>query len=138
MPSDSEDIVVDTNILFSALLSARSDFSEILLKSPHRFFICEQVLVELFRRKEKLLKLSRLSETDLAHFYHVIIRRVTLFKEDLISTDNLVRAWELCRDIDEEDTPHVALTLEVEGLLWTGDKRLKEGLQMKGFYHFFT
>ncbi len=86
MSAETEDIVVDTNILFSALLSGESDFADTLLKSSHRFFICEQVLVELFRRKEKLLKLSRLSESDLAHFYHVIIRRVTLFKEDLIST----------------------------------------------------
>ncbi|WP_413176102.1 PIN domain-containing protein [Anabaena azotica] len=39
--------------------------------------------------------------------------------------------------MDESDTPHVALTLELEGLLWTGDKKLKEGLIRKGFDKFF-
>ncbi|WP_322744651.1 PIN domain-containing protein [Cuspidothrix issatschenkoi] len=42
-----------------------------------------------------------------------------------------------CKDIDESDTPHVALTLQLEGLLWTGDKKLKEGLIIKGFDKFF-
>ncbi|MGM0706537.1 MAG: PIN domain-containing protein [Bacteroidota bacterium] len=39
--------------------------------------------------------------------------------------------------MDETDAPHVAITIEVNGLLWTGDKRLKSGLQSQGFDRFF-
>ncbi len=73
-------VVVDTNILFSALLSTRSSFAEVLLKSEYEFFIGEQVLVELFKRKDKLVKLSQLSEDDVARLYHALLRRLTLYK----------------------------------------------------------
>ena len=43
----------------------------------------------------------------------------------------------MCHDVDQSDTPHVALTLELDGLLWTGDKALKEELKRKGFDRFF-
>jgi predicted nucleic acid-binding protein len=130
-------IIVDTNILFSALLRDKSRFSELLLDSNYRFFICEQVLVELFKRKEKILKTSQLREEEIVTVYQILLKRINLYKEDLIATPNLATAYELCRDIDETDTPHVALTIELNGLLWTGDKKLREGLQTKGFVQLF-
>lgn len=74
----------------------------------------------------------------MARLYHVLLRRVSFYKEDLISRENLTNAYALCHDVDEADTPHVALTLELDGLLWTGDKKLKDGLRLKGFDRFFT
>ncbi|MDZ7951653.1 PIN domain-containing protein [Nostoc sp. DedQUE09] len=135
--STQQPIIVDTNILFSGLLNSQSSFTEILLGSDYRFFVCEQVLVELFKRKEKLVKLSQLSEDEIVRIYQILLKRITLYKEDLISPENRVTAYALCQDIDESDTPHVALTLELKGLLWTGDKKLKEGLKRKNFNQFF-
>ncbi|MBI4315926.1 MAG: hypothetical protein HY679_08320 [Chloroflexi bacterium] len=57
--------------------------------------------------------------------------------EDLIAPEHRKSAYALCRDVDEADTPHVALALELDALLWTGDKRLKGGLENKGFQRFF-
>jgi predicted nucleic acid-binding protein len=131
-------IIVDTNILFSALLNSQSSFAEILLGLDYRFFVCEQVLVELFKRKEKLVKVSQLSEDEIVQIYQILLKRITLYKEDLITADNRAAGYALCKDIDESDTPHVALTLELKGLLWTGDKKLKEGLRQKGFNQFFS
>jgi predicted nucleic acid-binding protein len=53
------------------------------------------------------------------------------FYEETISTTNFIHAY------DEKDTPFVALTLEIEGVLWTKDEKLKVGLRKKGFNHFF-
>ena len=124
-------VIVDTNILFSALLKKNSRFIELLLDSNYNFFICEQVLVELFKRKDKLLKASQLREEEIVRIYQILLKRINLYKEDLIAAENLATAYQLCRDIDETDTPHVALTIELGGLLWTGDKKLKQGLQRK-------
>ena len=137
MTSKSKPVIVDTNIVFSALLRGESRFSEILLRTDHKPFVCEYVIIELFKHKDRLLKASRLSEQDILRVLYLLLKRLNLYKEDLISTENYSAALALCADIDENDTPHVALTLELDGLLWTGDKKLKNGLQRKGFNRFF-
>jgi len=130
-------VVVDTNILFSALLNSQSKFTELLPTSEHQFYVCELVLVELFKHKEKIVRLSRLSEDDVVRVYHILLRRLTVYKEDLIAPEHCTAAYALCSSIDATDTPHVALTLELGGLLWTGDTALKEGLKHQGFDKFF-
>jgi len=131
-------VVIDTNIFFSALLSAESSFAKSILRSANDFFICETTLVEIFDHKAKLLKTSRTSSDELAYLYYILVKRVRVYKENLISPEKWKAAYELCRDIDETDTPHVALALHLKANLWTGDKRLKEGLEKKGFKNFFV
>ncbi|MBD2570911.1 PIN domain-containing protein [Anabaena lutea] len=135
--SRNQPIIVDTNILFSALLNSQSSFANLLFQGEYSYYICELVLVELFKRKEKIIKVSQLSENEIVRIYQILLQRLNLYKEDLIAPDNRAAAYALCKDVDESDTPHVALTLELEGLLWTGDKKLKEGLIKKGFEKFF-
>ena len=65
------------------------------------------------------------------------MRHIEFFDENSISTNALKVAWELVKDIDPKDMLFVALTLEVEGLLWTGDVALRKGLINKGFNSFF-
>ena len=130
-------VVVDTNIFFSALLRTESSMGEVLLRCEEHFFICEMVIVELFKHKEKIVRLSQLSQEDIVRFYYALIKYTDIFKEQLIAPENWTKAYNLCRSIDETDTPHVALTLELKGLLWTGDRHLKDGLKRKGFDKFF-
>ena len=83
------------------------------------------------------MKISRISEEEILLIYKILLKHISLYKENLILHENRILAYELCQDIDESDTPHVALTLELNGLLWTGDKKLKEGLKRQGFEQFF-
>lgn len=135
--SNSKPIVVDTNIIFSALLKSNSNFTRLLLLSDYQFFVCEQMFVEIFKYKEKIVKLSQLSEDDIIEVYKTLIKKLNLYKEDLISFSNCQLAYQLCQNIDINDVPHIALTLELNGLLWTGDKKLKQGLLNKNFTQFF-
>jgi predicted nucleic acid-binding protein len=93
--------------------------------------------VELFKHKERITARSKLADDDLLMSYYLLLRTVTIYKENLISVDNRRKAFHLCQGIDENDVAHVALTLELSGLLWTGDRKLKNGLQSKGFTQFF-
>ena len=131
-------VVVDTSVFFSALMSPESSFAKFMLQLENEFFICETTLVEVFNHKEKLTKATDISSDDLGHLYHILVKRVHVYKEDLISAENWKAAYGLCLDIDETDTPHVALALQLNAVLWTGDKRLKEGLEEKGFRNFFV
>ena len=130
-------VVVDTNILFSALLKQRSSFSEVLLTSGVRFYVNELVFAEIFRHRDKLVRSSALSEDEIVGLLHTLLRAIELFKEDLVSDENRKAAYELCRDVDETDAPHLAIALELDALLWTGDETLKTALRAKGFDRFF-
>ncbi|GIV76382.1 MAG: hypothetical protein KatS3mg050_0776 [Litorilinea sp.] len=131
-------VVVDTNILFSALLSPQSRFASIILTQEADFYICESVIIELFEHKERLITISRLPPSELLAALHILLRHLHLYQERNIGKENLQRGYELCRAIDVDDALHVALTLELDGLLWTGDKKLREGLQVQGFNRFFV
>ena len=130
-------IVVDTNIIISSLLKHESPFLELLLTKKHQFYICELNIIEVFNNKEKIIKLSKLSEEELTKVLHTLLRNLNLFKENLIENPNWRKAYDLCKDIDETDTPFVALTLELDGLLLTGDKKLKAELKKSGFNWFY-
>lgn len=133
----AEPVVVDTNVLFSALLRRSARFTEVLLTSDRRFLINELVVVELFKHKEKIVRLSRLGDEDVVHLFYELLRELELFKEELVAPPNRAKAAELCQDVDLTDAPHVAIALETGGLLWTGDEKLKQGLRAKGFTRFF-
>lgn len=130
-------MVVDTNIVFSALLRAETSFARLILGSGRPLFINESVLVELFRHKERIVALSKLPATDVVRLHYILMRRLSIAKEDLIEPAHRQRAYELCADIDPADAPQVALVLQLDGLLWTGDKKLRTGLSAKGFDAFF-
>ena len=40
--------------------------------------------------------------------------------------------------MDENDVAYVALTLELDGDLWTSDRELETGLRKKGFTRFYN
>jgi predicted nucleic acid-binding protein len=67
-----------------------------------------------------------------------ILRRLSFYDELAISTSSVQKAYALCADIDEKDTPFVALTIELNGLLWSGDRELSDGLRTKGFDSFYV
>ncbi|HYH83441.1 MAG TPA: PIN domain-containing protein [Longimicrobium sp.] len=138
MPADDLLVVIDTNILFSALPAEESRVSRIVKRSPHRLFIGETAFVELFEHKERIARFSRLRPDVLAQALHSLLRKLNLFKEDLIAEGHWAKARELCKDIDPDDERFVALAFALDGVLWTGDKRLQRGLKAKGFYRFFT
>jgi len=54
--------------------------------------------------------------------------------EAVIPEKIFLKAYELIKDVDENDTIFVALTKHLKGSkLWTGDKKLMAGLQKKEF-----
>ena len=60
-----------------------------------------------------------------------------MFDENSLTDERLKKGYDLCKDVDEKDIPFVAITIELGGLLWTGDKKLRKGLEAKGFNSFF-
>lgn len=130
-------VIVDTNILFAAMRSANSRLRVILDRPDLKFYTPNFLVVEIFKHKEKILRKSKASEDEIYEFLNQLLRKVQFVSEENLSLGNIIQAYRLCNDIDEKDTLFVALTLELEGELWTRDEVLKAGLIKKGFTSFF-
>lgn len=127
-------LVIDTNILFSSLLGKSVAIRETLFSVPDlKPYSCKFAIVELFKHKDKLLKCSGLKEDELLELFYYLMTKIEFYNEDAISDASLQKAYALCKDIDVKDTVFVALTIELNGLLWTGDEQLVKGLKQKGF-----
>jgi len=126
-------IVVDTNIIFSALLSSSSNIRQIITSQTFDLFSCNSAITELLSLKSKILKYTKFETEKLEYLMHQIIKEIEFINERYISKEAYQKAWQLCKEIDESDTPFVALAIELKALLWTGDKKLFKGLKEKGF-----
>lgn len=134
----SNSVIVDTNLIFSALIPKASKIREILFESNLTFYSPNYLITEIYTHKEKLIKNSKLSESEFYLYFNGIIERINFISTDFIGTESRQKAYDLCKDVDIKDTPFVALAIELKIPIWTGDKQLKEGLKLKGFRHFFN
>ncbi len=125
--------VIDSNIVFSALLNPNSEVGEILLdiSNQHKFYAPEFLLDEIEKYADKIKKYTKLDVESLKIIRYSIFSSINFISENLISQTNWNKAFELTRDVDEKDTPFIALALELKTKLWTGDKKLIKGLLKK-------
>jgi len=129
-------VIVDTNIIFSSLLNQQSLLSDTLFRDDLDFIMPKYAYIELFKHKEKIIRFSKHDEDEILEILYKLLKNVNIFDEDMIPPDTLKKAYELVKDVDEKDIIFIALTIELDGFLWTGDKKLINGLQKKGFNKF--
>ena len=134
----SNAIVIDTNLVFSALISKASQIREILFESNLDFYSPNILITEIYKHNEKLLKSSKLTSTEFSMYFNGIIERIQFVPTDFISLESRQKAYDLCYDVDIKDLPFVALSIDLKIPLWTGDKKLKIGLIKKGFHNFYN
>lgn len=134
----SPSIIIDTNVLFSALVGQNSRLRETLLaEAGLRFFSPRFVFVELFKHKERIITATQLPEDDLLDALNALLTRIHFIDEFTIPLGVWLEARRLCLETDEKDTPFVALTIHLNGTLWTEDEVLKQGLRARGFDRFY-
>lgn len=134
---NAERVIVDANIAFKCLAAQRGDLRDRLGPSANlKFYSPRFLFVELFKHKERLARATRLSEDELLQALHTLTSRLDFITEANIHLGTWMEAHRLCKGVDEADTPYVALTLHLDGRLWTDDKELKVGLRAAGFDRF--
>jgi predicted nucleic acid-binding protein len=128
-------IVVDTNIVFSAILNTNSKISKIILqpKSKINFYSTEQLQYEIAEHWSKLKKISKYTDIELHKTSTLIISKIKFISVQLIPRNVFIAAEMLTSTIDIDDTEFVALTEHIQGKLWTGDKELIKGLKKKNW-----
>jgi predicted nucleic acid-binding protein len=127
-------LIVDTNIVFSTLLNPHSAIGEILMnvQDEFTFFAPELLKEELRRYAPKIIAYSKLDSKTLSDIEELILLTINFVPEESISEQSWIQAFALTKDIDDDDTPFIALGIELNAKLWTGDKVLSKGLAKKG------
>ena len=128
-------LVVDTNVVVSTLISGQGATSQVFIEASvsHQFVSCHYLYVELFKHKDKLLRLSKLPEPDFLDYLLRVLNRIEFISETLIPAQTQADALALVAPVDPKDVAFVALALHLDAPLWTGDRRLQTGLAGQGF-----
>lgn len=115
-------LVLDSNIIFSALKVKNSLTRREILNQKYKFYAPNFLIGEIFKHKERILAKSKAPPDETLEYLLKVLSKVNFIKEDNISTSNFLAAYHLCKQEDEKDTPFVALALELDCELWTRDE----------------
>lgn len=132
-------VIVDTNIVFSSLLKNENQFSDIIFNSDLITLISVQFLKEEIKlHKNKLIHLSKIDSEELEKVIYLTYKKIQFINEYLIPEECFIEAENLLEGIDNKDVPFLALSIYTKNYLWTGDKKLYNGLKNKGYNFVIT
>lgn len=131
-------VVVDTNILFSGLITPFGKIADLIINPKYSFekFCCHYTLIELFKYQPKIMELSKQTPENIGQILYGFLNKITFINEGQLSKNFIEQAYQITKNIDEKDIPFVALTLAIpNSFLWTGDKKLINGLRNQDFQY---
>lgn len=123
-------VVADSNIVFSALISGKPVYLDIFRMA--RVSVPDFMLLEIEKYEARIIKKTKLAGT-FRQFTRDLFSEITVIPKLAIAPESFAEAYELCKDIDEKDTPFLALSIDLALPLWTNDKPLTDGLRAKGY-----
>lgn len=123
-------IVLDTNILFSALIKD-SMTRKLILEYEGTFLFPEYILEEAEKYRGEILRKSGMDKDDFNMLLALILRKVTIVPGEVLELYRQ-EAHELMKNIDVNDTLFVACALAYDGsILWSNDSQLKKQSRIK-------
>ena len=128
-------IIVDTNVIISASLNARSELFQILTNTytDLDFAIPDFALKEVVKHQTEICKKLKRSLLLFQHNLSVLLNHLIILPDEYLSEKNIQEAETLTASIDIDDTIFVAFSMALDSLLWTGDLKLYKALRRKRF-----
>lgn len=121
-------IVFDSNIIFSSLMRGKTFYMDIL--SQNEVYAPDFLFEEINEYESKIIEKTPLKE-DFYDYAQDIFKYLKIIPKIAIRPETWQKAFNLCKDVDEKDTPFLALALELKLPLITRDKKLYNGLLEK-------
>jgi len=133
-------IVIDSNIVFSAILNTKSKIGQLIINGSKFFSFYTVGLLkdEIFEHRLKILELTGFTENQFNEIYQLIADKIRFVDVILLTDEEIAKATDLVSGIDIDDTIFVALNNHLLANLWTGDKHLINGLKKKGYTRLYT
>ena len=121
------DLVIDANVLFSALIKDSFAYN-LLFGGSFHLFTPEYIFTELEKYKEEILKKTERTTEEFFRLLETLKRRIVIFP-----LEELVPYVEEAENItpDPDDVAYFALALKLNCAIWSNDKKLKEQNKIK-------
>jgi predicted nucleic acid-binding protein len=133
-------VIVDANIVFSAILNTNSKIADLLLNSENSFeFIASDYLLsEINKYHEKIAIIFKIDIEEIEKIQFRVLKPIAFYSGFTIPESQWIIAEQLVSDIDPKDTPYLAFSLFFDCKIWSGDKALQNGLLLKGIEKVIT
>ena len=127
-------VIVDANIVFSAILNTNSKIADLLLNSKSTFeFIAPDYLIsEIKKYNHKIGIISKMNMEEIEKVQLRVLKPISFHSGFQIPESLWIKAEKLVLDIDPKDTPYLAFSFYFDCKIWSGDKALRNGLLLKG------
>lgn len=126
--------VIDTNVLISALINPSSPVWSIIESKDLDFVVPEFFLSELeeYRDliKDKLAKKDKRANFDF--LISELFKNIEIIPQN-IYLEKLARAADVMKNIDEKDSPFLALAITLGCPIWSNDRHFKQQKIIKSF-----
>ncbi len=128
-------VIVDANIVFSAILNTNGKIGDLLLNSDGfiAYVSPKYMRQEVAKYYPKIRQISGKTLDEIEKIHFKIHKVLTYISEEQIPVEIWINAEKVVKDIDEKDTPYFAFSEFLGIKIWTGDKKLRRGLINKGF-----
>jgi len=123
------DLVVDANVLFSALIKDSFSYA-LLFNEKFHLFMPEYIFIELEKHKEEIMEKTERTAEELFRLVETLKRRIVI-----VPLEELVHHVEEAERLtpDPDDMAYFALALKLNCAIWSNDKQLKEQNSIKIF-----
>ena len=120
-------VVIDTNILISALIKDDSVTARIIKSGIFEIYYPEDGMFELEKYRDYIIKKRKkaLQRKSFDYALGFLLESVNVVPS-LLYEDKIREAYEVMRDIDEKNTPFLALALKLQCPIWSNDGDFEE------------
>ena len=127
-------VIADSSIVFSSLYTPHGVIASILKNKGRIQFIAPDFLFqEAFNHLPEIVKYTGKTKRQVIKELNKLTADIVFCPVDEIPKKHIYKAIELVKDIDIDDTFFVALHFYKGHQIWTGDTRLINGLEKKGY-----
>jgi predicted nucleic acid-binding protein len=127
-------LVLDANIVFTSILKPKGIVASILLDSENGIILIapEFLKAEIKKHSPRLCVLTGFDENRIAALIDFIFSRILFYPNEVIPENIQFQANNICDSIDPKDSIYIAFSLFFQSKVWSGDKKLYDGLKSIG------
>jgi len=126
-------IIIDANILFSALIKDASITRELIISDDIFDIYCPEFIFKELKKYKKYI-ISKREKNKQLLTYEESIEKLLYFINTVPTEryeNKIKEAYDIMKDIDEKDTYYIALALKLNCPIWSNDTDLKKQNKVK-------